>query len=461
MDIRFFGATREVTGSCALIECNGRKVLVDCGMFQGSRSHERHNRDEFAFDPDDIDAVVLTHAHIDHSGRIPLLIKRGYRGPVFAQQATVDLCKVMWADAGYLNEKEAEWDNRDRRKRGLPLVEPIYTVEDAARAQRHFDALEYEDSCEILPGIAVTLLDAGHILGSSIVSLVLNEGGRERTIVFSGDLGHRGAPILRDPAVVTSADRVVLESTYGDRQHRSWEATWEEMGEVLSSVNAAKGNILIPAFTIGRTQELLYVFRKHFEEWGLGTWQIYLDSPMAIEATEIYARHFNLYDEEALVFRGGQSPFEMPNLHMCLTPDDSKQLKHVTSGAIIIAGSGMCTGGRIKHHLKNNVWRRDAHVVMVGFQAGGTPGRALVDGARKLRIFGDEMDVHARVHTIGGLSAHAGQDGLLSWYESFEGHPPVTLVHGEESAMARLQQLLRQRFDADVTMPEFGERLDL
>jgi metallo-beta-lactamase family protein len=460
MEIEFLGATREVTGSCFLVRVGDQQLLVDCGLIQGSRQHERHNSDAFAFDPVQIDAVVLTHAHIDHSGRLPLLVKRGYRGPVYTHTATVDLCAIMLEDAGYLNEREVEWENRKRARKGLEPLEPLYTREEARASHRHFKALEFGQPQQVLPGVRLTLRDAGHILGSAIAELDLEEQGHRRKVVFSGDLGHHGAPILRDPEHVPKADLVVMESTYGDRLHRDWEATCEEMGGVLSSAHAGKGNILIPAFTVGRTQELLYIFNRHYEEWGVGDWRIFLDSPMGIEATEIYDRHSRVYDLSSRDFvREHGTLFDLPNLQMTQRAEESMQINTVHSGAIIIAGSGMCTGGRIKHHLKHNIWRRDAHVMIVGFQARGTLGRALVDGATHIRLWGETMKVQASVHTVGGLSAHADQQGLLDWYGQIQGHPPVALVHGEPGSMDVLARLLQREFGTSVTQADFRQKL--
>ncbi|MGA7801422.1 MAG: MBL fold metallo-hydrolase [Gammaproteobacteria bacterium] len=461
MKLQFLGAAREVTGSCCLIEANGRRLLVDCGLIQGSAADERRNRDPFPFPPNKIDAVVLTHAHLDHSGRIPLLIKAGYSGPVYTQRATRDLCRIMLKDAGHLNEKDAEWENRKRRRKGLDPVEPLYTLREAQESMHAFRAMDYDAPREILPGFRVCLRDAGHILGSAIVELWVREGGAERKLVFSGDLGHRDAPILRDPTPVDDADLVILESTYGDRRHRSWEATWAEMGEIFAQAHSGAGNILIPAFAVGRSQELLYMLRENYQSWGIDAWTVFLDSPMAIEATEVYARHWNLYDREAVRARHGDgSPFELPNLHFSRTANQSMAINRIESGALVIAGSGMCTGGRIKHHFKHNLWRRNTHVIMVGFQARGTLGRALVDGAQRVRLWGETIRVAATVHTVGGLSAHADQQGLLHWYGLFRDRPPVALVHGEPGAMDSLADCLRGTAER-VHLPERGDALDL
>ncbi|MFP4560478.1 MAG: MBL fold metallo-hydrolase RNA specificity domain-containing protein [Thiohalorhabdus sp.] len=464
MDIQFLGAAREVTGSCFLIRVGRRRLLVDCGLIQGAPEDEERNREPFPFAADRIDAVVLTHAHLDHSGRLPLLVQAGFHGPIYTHRASRDLCRIMLKDAGNLNEREAEAVNRKRARRRLEPVEPLYTVKEAQRAMRRFRALDYGETRRILPGVWLRLRDAGHILGSAIVELWLEEDGRRRKLVFSGDLGHRGSPILREPECVEEADLVVMESTYGDRLHRSWAATWQEMGAILQEARAEAGNILIPAFAVGRTQELLYAFGKHYREWGLDDWSVFLDSPMAIETTRVYTKHQEVYDREATQRsqRNGGNPFALPNLQMTRTPKQSMGINRIRSGAIIIAGSGMCTGGRIKHHLKHNLWRDAAHLVFVGYQARGTLGRRLVDGAREVELWGEPVKVGARVHTVGGFSAHADSDGLRRWYAAFSGSPAVVLVHGEEAPMETLgEKLAAERGREGVLRPQPEERLDL
>lgn len=462
MDISFHGAAGEVTGSCLLVTVGGKQLLLDCGLIQGNAAEEARNRRAFPFNPQAIDAVVLSHAHLDHSGRLPLLVKGGFRGPIYTQRATRDLGRIMLLDAAAIAEKDAEIETRKRQRQARAAVEPLYTRAEAEAAVRRFRALDYDTELDILPGVRLRLRDAGHILGSAIVELWLTEGSLTRKLVFSGDLGHRGAPILRDPATVREADLVILESTYGDRNHRSWEATWQELGEIFRGAARHVGNILVPAFAIGRTQELLCVFQRHWREWGLDRWTVFLDSPMAIAATEVYARHANLFNDDDKDRRGrGADPFALPNLHFSRTPNQSMAINRIQSGAVIVAGSGMCNGGRIRHHLKHNVWRESCHVIFTGFQARGTLGRQLVDGAPRVRLWGENIRVAAQLHTIGGLSAHADQEGLLAWYRNFgRPLPPVALVHGEPSAIDGLAARLKT-LRAPAIVPTPGERLDL
>ncbi|MFT5658739.1 MAG: metallo-beta-lactamase family protein [Gammaproteobacteria bacterium] len=451
MELHFYGAAGEVTGSCHLIKLNGYRILLDCGLIQGGRTSEAQNEEPFPFDTKDIDAVILSHAHIDHSGRIPLLVKRGFTGPIYAQKATKSLCRIMLKDAAFLNEKDAEWENKKRQRKGLSLVQPLYDRDDAKAAMRQFRALPYEKITTIVPGIKVRLQDAGHILGSSIVELWLEDKGVSRKIVFSGDLGQSNMPILRNPVMIEEADLVLMESTYGDRLHRPFEATLLELKDIFTAANKSSGNIVIPSFAVGRTQLLLYLLSQYSSEWGLDNWHIFLDSPMAIEATEVYDQYTDLYDQEATsLWRNNGLYNRLPNLHFCRTTNQSMAINRIESGAIIIAGSGMCTGGRIKHHLKNNIWRKNCHLIIPGFQAAGTTGRALVDGARRIRLWAETVKVSAQIHTIGGLSAHADQKELIDWYNSFKNQPPLMLVHGEEKALDALLIKLQDKTNAKV-----------
>lgn len=460
MKLVFHGAARGVTGSCYLLEVGSRRVLVDCGLFQGRPEEERANAQPFPFDPARMDAVILTHAHIDHSGRIPLLYRRGFRGTVFAHSATLDLADIMLRDAAFINEKDAEKESMRRRRRGERPVEPLYTVADAEECMELFAPLSYDQTVEVTDGVRLRFKDAGHILGSCIAEVWVQEGGVKRKLVFSGDLGHSGVPLLRQPAVVESADLVICESTYGDRCHRNWDDTVTELGEIFRAAEQGKGNILIPAFAIGRTQELLHFFGEHWREWGLDRWQIFLDSPLAIKATEIYARHWKLYEKED-GNRVRETRFRLPNLHFSETAEQSRALNNRASGAVIIAGSGMCSGGRIRHHLKHHVWKPGTHLVIVGFQARGTLGRAIVDGAGSIEIWGEPIKVAAKVHTVGGLSAHADQRELAAWLGHFRDKPPVMLVHGERRALDTFSSVLTGQGWDQVKIATRGAAVDL
>ncbi|ABM61604.1 MBL fold metallo-hydrolase RNA specificity domain-containing protein [Halorhodospira halophila] len=462
MRLHFYGATRQVTGSCMLLEAGGRRVLIDCGLIQGGGKQEARNREPFPFDPTTLDAVVLTHAHLDHSGRLPLLVRSGYDGPIHTHTAGAALVDILLRDAAFLAERDAAIENKKRRRRHDEPVEPTYTVADAEQTIEALVGHAYDEPWQPVPGVTVRLRDAGHILGSAIVEMWIEADGERRKVVFSGDLGHAGAPILRNPTEVGEADLLVMESTYGDRDHRSWEETWEELGEIIRNARASHGNILVPAFAVGRTQELLYILARHYEAWELGDWSVFLDSPMAIEATKVYARFPELYDAETAAFYAepDHHRFQLPNLRLTPQAEDSMAINRVQSGALIIAGSGMCNGGRIRHHFKHNLWRRNCNVIMVGFQAQGTPGRALVDGASELNLWGESVRVGAKVHTVGGLSAHAGRSELIAWAEHFATAPRVALVHGEAGAMDSLAEALRGR-GLEVETPEEGASIDL
>ena len=462
MQLEFFGGAGEVTGSCHILVVGGRRLLLDCGMIQGGAAPDERNRAPFPFDAAQVDAVVLSHAHIDHCGRLPLLRKRGFRGPVYTNPACRDLARILLADGAAMSERDAERVNRKREKAGdARRVEALYTLEDAMAAIQLMRVVRYGQAVEVLPGVELTFRDAGHILGSASVWLTLRENGVERRLVFSGDVGQYDSPILRDPETGPAADLVLMESTYGDRLHRSREATLEEFGGILRAARRDGGNVLIPAFAVGRTQEILYELAMHFEAWELGDWQVFLDSPMAIEASEVYWKHAELFDEDAQAWRARlRSLPPLPNLKLCRSPDESMAINRITNGAIVIAGSGMCTGGRIVHHLKHNLARPECDVVFSGFQAQGTLGRAIVDGRETVRIHGSPVKVAARVHTLGGFSAHGDQQDLLRWHAAIPGRPPVWLVHGESTAAEGLRAALRgQGVHAEVAVP--GRTVDL
>jgi len=458
-----YGAAGEVTGSCHLLEVNGHRILLDCGLWQGgSHDEEERNAAPFPFAPEGIDAVLLSHAHIDHSGRIPVLLRQGYIGPIYCQAATRDLCRILLKDSALLAERDTESANRKRARRGLAPVEPLYTIGEAKQAIKRFRAVDYDVEREILPGVHVAFRDAGHIVGSAIVEVWAKEGGKRRKIVFSGDLGHLGTPFLQAPTAIQDADLVLLEATYGDRLHRPLEETVAEVKAILAAARRDGGNVLIPAFAVGRTQGLLYMFREHFREFDLEHFQIFLDSPMAIEATDLYARHTELYTNAGRAFwHRYKTRHLLPNLHFCRTVAQSMNLNRIQRGGIIIAGSGMCTGGRIRHHFKNQIWRNNCHVVIVGFQARGTLGRALVEGASHIHLWGEEIRVAAQIHTVGGLSQHADQEGLARWYGHFRSRPDLLLVHGEPPALAALAQRIHQDYRKDVAIAAPGQTVDL
>jgi metallo-beta-lactamase family protein len=456
MRVRFHGAAGEVTGSCHEVEAAGHRLLLDCGMIQGSDEDERRNFEPFPFDVESIDAVVLSHAHIDHCGRLPLLVKRGFRGPIWTQLATADLLRIMLEDAASLAEMDAEQDNKHRRD-GHAQHTPLFTRADVGHVLKQVRPMAYDSPQEILPGFTVILRDAGHILGSASVELRAREAGGEKVLVFSGDLGPKGTPILRDPAPVPRADLLLLESTYGGRAHRERAATLDEIRDVLETAWQTGGNVLIPAFSVGRSQELLYWFARYWDEWKMARWKIFLDSPMAAKVLDVYDRHESLFDQAAQkAWRGRPHPFRLPNLKFTVEAEQSRGINAHTGGAIIIAGSGMCNGGRIRHHLRQNLGRKNAHVMFVGYQANGTLGRRLVDGAREVRIFGEEIHVKAQRHTVGGLSAHTDQPGLLAWYGQVENRPPVVLVHGEDDAREALAGAMRTKFGNEVVLARPG-----
>jgi len=446
-ELQFLGATERVTGSLYLVSAGNSRILLECGLVQGAQDEEARNREPFPFSVGDIDAVVVSHSHIDHSGRIPLLVKQGYTGPVYTHEASKALCDIMLPDAGYLNEKEAEWENKKRARKGKGRIAPLYTRADAETSIDQFRGLEYDVPTEIAAGLTLTLYDAGHILGASIVQLEYDDKDGKRTLVFSGDLGYRDAPLMDPTTRIAHADAVLMESTYGDRDHRPISETIAELADVFESASAAQGNILIPAFTVGRTQDLLYLMAEHFDAWNLGRWKIFLDSPMGISATRVYSQFRHLF--AATLFEPKSDYPDLPNLYATRTAEESMTINEIEAGAIIIAGSGMCTGGRILHHLKNNIWRPQCHFVIVGYQAIGTLGRRLVDGADEIKLWGDAYRVRAQRHTIGGLSAHGDQTDLVDWYGSFENRPPVYLVHGED----RGQRPLLEKLKADLGAP--------
>jgi metallo-beta-lactamase family protein len=461
--LTFFGATGQVTGSCYLLETSTHRILLECGMFQGSKETEKQNAADFPFDPARIDAVVLSHAHLDHCGRLPKLVKDGFKGPVFLTEASFPLLELMLRDAVHLQLRDTEWENKRRQRAGKKLLEPLYGLEDVEALLKLRQPIGYSEEKEILAGITVSFHEAGHILGSSIVRLRIKDSHEVKTLVFSGDLGNPNSPLLRDPTVLTEADILLLESTYGDRDHKPLENTLDELRETLAEAAESGGNVIIPAFAVGRTQDLIYWLGKIQRQGGLPQQQIYLDSPMAISASEIYADNthlFNIDDPEftKIAPKGWQA--WLKGLVYSLTPEESMAVNRIAGGAIIIAGSGMCNGGRIRHHLKYNLWRRNAHIIIAGFQAEGTLGRTLVDGKKQyLKILGSEIRVAAKIHTLGALSAHADQSQLLQWASHFKTPKPrLFLIHGEKSAALSMQTCFN-RTGWNATIPKVGEKI--
>jgi metallo-beta-lactamase family protein len=462
MQISFHGAARNVTGSCHLVECGGIRILIDCGMFQGSRELKEENANDFGFDPTTIDFLLLTHAHLDHCGRLPLLDIRGFKGEVITTAATRELARLVLLDSAGLQEEEARYRNRRAAKKGREgdEFEPLYTVLDALNSLERFGrTAEYNHPLQLDPNIRVTFIDAGHILGSACIVLELNEAGKTRRLVFSGDLGQSARPILRDPTPPPKADVVIMESTYGDRRHKPLQPSVAELYDAIGATVQRGGNVIIPTFALERAQEILFYLHAGKEDGSLPKrLQVFLDSPMAISATQIFRRHPECYDREtAALFLTGRDPFHFSGLHLTRETAESIAINQIRAGAVILAGSGMCTGGRVRHHLKQNLGRSQSCVIFVGFAAQGTLARQIVDGAQNVTIFGKDYRVRAHIHTINGFSAHAGQDELLAWHR--HASPSTTfLVHGEPESMAALGPLLP---DTSVRMPKSGEYFDL
>lgn len=465
MQISFHGADQEVTGSCHLIECAGKKVLIDCGMFQGSRELAEDNADPFVFDPKDIDYLLLTHAHLDHCGRLPLLAKRGFLGEIITTSASRELARLIMLDAAHLQEEEAAYLNRkaarSRNNKQSQAIEPLYTELDTLNCLDFFGrTASYGEPFKLCEDIRVTFLDAGHILGSASIYLELHENGRHRSVLFSGDLGYSGRVILRDPAHPPPADVVVMETTYGNRQHKQLQPSIKELYDAIQETFSRGGNVIIPTFALERAQELLYFLHEGVNSgqlpFGL---QVFLDSPMAISATEIFKHHPECYDEETgQLFQEGRDPFSLPGLHMTRETADSMALNNISSGAVIMAGSGMCTGGRVRHHLKHNLWREDSSIIFVGFAAQGTLARKIIDGAKIVKIFREDIKVRASIYTIGGFSAHADQSELLAWHKKIGSPERTFLVHGENEAMESFAALLT---DTQIEIPERKQIFEL
>ncbi len=457
MKLKFLGAAHTVTGSCFIIETNLTKIMVDCGMFQGPRFIRERNYKPFQVRPETVDFVLLTHAHIDHSGLIPKLIKHGYRGEVFATKATVALCEVMLPDSGYIQENEVERLNRKNQRMGKPLIEPIYTADDALNSLSRFQGVNYGEVIDLTAEIKVRFNDAGHILGSSIIEIWVNEGSKQTKLVFSGDLGAVGKPFVVDPSVIADADYLILESTYANRHHKDSKNRLEMLHDIVWETYRKGGNLIIPAFAVERTQDLLYDMNLLVKEDRFPPMDIFIDSPMAIAATEIFKVHDMYFDEDTKeMISRGENPLDMPNLKYSRSTEDSVALNNRKESTVIISASGMCEAGRIKHHLRHNLWRADSTVLFVGFQAPGTKGAKIVDGADFVRIHGEEIKVKADIRKIDGYSSHADQQGLIDWIGEFTSKPQkIFFVHGEPEAAGVLAELVNEKYSIDTEVPEW------
>lgn len=473
MKITFLGAAKTVTGSNFLVEAAGKKFLVDCGMYQGKATEEKENEAPFLFDVSEIDFMLLTHAHIDHSGRIPKLYNDGYRNPVIATKATCDLCTIMLPDSGHIQEMEIEWRNKKRKREGKEELPPLYTAEDATKCLELFKRVKYDEIVEIDENIKVRFNDAGHMLGSAIIEVWVTEDGKTQKAVFTGDLGNNDIPLLASPTMIESADYLIMESTYGSRLHMRNDDKAELFLNVVSETLDKGGTVVIPSFAVGRTQEIVYELNKLKETRDdeefikkyktLMSVPVFVDSPLAISATEIFRENTDLFDDEVKEeMEKGDNPLEFPGLQFTRTAEESKALNESNQSSIIISASGMCEVGRIKHHLKHNLWNPNSTILFVGYQAPGTLGSKLVNGEKKVKVFGEEITVNARIEYIEGYSGHADQEWLLNFVYSFIKKPKhIFLVHGEEESQEVLKEKILETTGIPVTIPDYGETYEL
>ncbi|MDD2627761.1 MAG: MBL fold metallo-hydrolase [Clostridia bacterium] len=464
MKVTFLGAAQKVTGSCTMVEACGKKFLVDCGMFQGTLTEQLLNYEEFPFDIKEIDFVILTHAHIDHSGRIPKLYANGYNRPIYATKATTDLCTIMLADSGHIQEKEIEWVNRKRMRAGKTPTEAMYTAQDGLMSVSLFKSVKYDDILEPAEGIKFKMRDAGHMLGSAIVEIWINEDGKTKKIVFTGDLGNKNTPIIRDPEIIEEADILVIESTYGGRYHGEMKEQSIELMSMFIETIERGGNVVIPSFAVGRTQEIIYEINKFVEKnenylEKLARIPVYVDSPLAINATKVFENNPDCYNDEALQYLlKGDNPLAFKNLFFVKTADESRALNEDTTPKIIISASGMCEVGRIKHHLKWNLWRPESTVLFVGYQAEGTLGRRIRDGQSIVKIFGEEIGVNAEIRTLDAFSGHADQDGLIKWIKNIKKKPKkIFLIHGEHTGQLMLKSEIEEKLKIECIVPEIED----
>lgn len=464
MKISFLGAARTVTGSFFVIDTENTRFAIDCGLFQGPKEIKERNYKEFVVDPKSLDFLILTHAHIDHIGLVPKLCKHGFNGPIYCSKPTQELASILLPDSGHIQVCEVERKNRKLMRAGKILIEPIYTVEDALESLKQFRFIQQDEIIELAPTVKVRLRDAGHILGSNIFEIWVEEGGKSVKLVFTGDLGNSNQPIIKDPTVIEDADYIIMESTYGNRLHKGVYNRLEQLNQVIKDSMAKGGNLIIPAFAVERTQDLLYDLNQLYQSGELDpSIDIYIDSPLAIAATQIFEKHINYYDHEASqMIARGDHPLRLPNLKFTPSQEESIQLNNVRSNTIVISASGMCDAGRIKHHLKHNLWRPESTILFVGYQAQGTLGRRIVDGEKLVRIHGEQVAVKAEIRSLEAYSAHADQAGLLNWLKHFVKAPKgIFLVHGEEQSQLTLAEYIREEFRVPVYIPDWMDEYEL
>ena len=465
MKLSFYGAAEMVTGSCYLLETKNHKVLIDCGMFQGDKDSDALNSADFNFIPSEIDYLLLTHAHIDHSGRIPLLIKRGFHGRIICTKATMELCSIMLPDSGFIQEMEIEWVNRKNRRAGKPLIEPLYTVMDAQNSLKYFEAFPFDVLTSLNEDIEIRFNNAGHILGAAIIEVYVKENDKEIKIVFSGDLGNKDIPIMQNPSIISDADYLILESTYGNKNHKDIRNTNLFLLDIITDTIEKGGNVVIPSFAVGRTQELLYMLNmlKESKFSKIKKTPVFIDSPLAIDATKVFENNWDLFDDETKeLIRKGDHPFEFPNLILTETAEESKAINFYEGSSIIVSASGMCDAGRIKHHLKHNLWRGNSSIVFAGYQAKGTLGRRILDGEKKVKIYGEEIFINCNIYSLDGLSGHADKNGLIEWISAFNKKPKkIFLTHGEEESLSALYHEIKEKLDIDVEIAELGETIHI
>ncbi|MBE6954370.1 MAG: MBL fold metallo-hydrolase [Ruminococcaceae bacterium] len=463
MKLTFLGAAHEVTGSCYLLEIAGHHILIDCGSEQGKDLYENP---EIPISAKEVDAILLTHSHIDHAGRIPLLVKDGYAGAIYSTDATYDLCGIMLLDSAHIQESDAEWKNRKNQRAGKPLVEPLYTVADAEQTLRQFHPVPYGTNLQLFDEVVIHFTDVGHLLGSAAITITVTENGRTEKLVFSGDIGNTNMAILKDPQYLKEADYVVMESTYGDRTHGERVDTVGALADMIQRTFDRGGNVVIPCFAVGRTQEMLYDLRKVKEQnlvKGHGTWPVYMDSPLALRATKIVSENYaECFDEEALsLVRQGINPLEFPGLKLAETSDESKQINFDETPKVIISASGMCEAGRVRHHLKHNLWRAESTVIFVGHQSNGTLGQVLLDGADQVKLFSETIDVRCEITRLQGLSGHADDKGLMKWIGAFDPKPKTVFVtHGEDAVTDFFADRLKNELGIHALAPYPGAIYD-